>query len=265
MAFTIVALSLLLLMDISRSWTLIFVVGIPVLFGYTAYISHDSFKKESLASSIGFVFIPLGGIIAASTVAIFVFNVFVSFFASGKSFRSYYSSTALPLLLVGLLIGGSLASFALYSPSFESQLEETFIDQGADRTMDMIELTGVGMDQEEALRNATYSNVVITENYVVNEYAQRTENPDIEALRNVFDDAKKDIPEAVVNKSKESESPDRRARVEDALGTTISGKVPLVILVFSVTMLYALQPLIGLLTACSALMFKGLRSMVSES
>lgn len=265
MALTVVALSLTLLIDFSRPVTIFFIAGIPVLLGYTAYISVETFRKESLASLIGIMFVPLGGLVAATALSTLIFNVLVSFFASGESFRDYYSSTALPLLISGLLIGGSLGGMAFYSPDFATQIENEFIDRGAEHTMDMIEITGMGEDAEENLRNTTYANVVATENFVVNRYIQNAEDPNTQALENAFSDAKNEVPEIVVNQSGVADGEQQRQRIERTIEKTVSGRIHLIIFVFSVTTLYALQPVIGLLTAFSALMFRGLENLVSES
>jgi len=265
MALTVVALSLTLLIDSSRPVTIFFIGGIPVLLGYTAYISAETFRKESLASLIGIMFIPLGGLVAAMALSTLIFNVLVSFFASGESFRDYYSSTALPLLISGLLIGGSLGGMAFYSPDFATDVENRFIDRGAEHTMKMIEVTGMGADAEENLRNTTYSNVVATENFVVNRYIQNSEDPNTEALETAFDDAKTEVPDLVVNQSGVADGEQQRQRIERTIEKTVSGRIHLIVFVFSVTTLYALQPVIGLLTAFSAILFRGLENLVSES
>ena len=265
MALTVVALSLILLVNLSRPITSLFIAGIPFLLGYTAYISSEQFRRESLASLIGIMFIPLGGLVAASAVSIIIFNILVSSFASGESFRDYYSSTALPLLVSGFLIGGSLGGMAFYSPDFATQIEDEFIDQGAERTMNMIEITGIGSDAKENLRNTTYANVVATENFVVNRYIQNAEDPNAEALETAFSDAKTEIPELVVNQSGVTDGQQQKQRIESTIEKTVSGKIHLIIFVFTVTTLYAFQPVIGLLTAFSALLFRGLERMASES
>jgi len=56
-------------------------LGIPVLFGYTAFISEESFNKASLASGIVLVYAPISLFMAAMAVVIFICNNFISVFS----------------------------------------------------------------------------------------------------------------------------------------------------------------------------------------
>jgi len=265
MALTVVSLSLVLLIDFSRPSTVFFAAGIPFILGYTAFISDNRFRKESLASMIGLMFLPLGGLVAAVSVFLLVLNVLVSFFASGNTFRDYYSSTALPLLVSGLLIGVSVGGMAFYSQDFASEVEDSFVDQGAERTMNMIEITGLGSDAEKNLRDTTYSNVLVTENFVVNQYIQEAEDPETRVLQEAFSDAREEVPDTVVNQSGVADGEQQRKRIEQAIRKTVQERIPIIMFVFAVTALYALQPVIGVLTAFSSLCFRVLDNIVSES
>ncbi|EHK01281.1 hypothetical protein HRED_02615 [Candidatus Haloredivivus sp. G17] len=93
MALTVVALSLILLVNLSRPITSLFIAGIPFLLGYTAYISSEEFRRESLASLIGIMFIPLGGLVAASAASIIIFI----FWYHPSHLENHSEITTLPL------------------------------------------------------------------------------------------------------------------------------------------------------------------------
>lgn len=262
MMFTVLALSMVLLVDTSDPLSYAFLLGIPVLLGYTTYTSREGFNKASLTSSIGLIFLPLGGLTAVIALLVPSVNVAVSFFASGDTFRNFYSSTALPLLIVGLLAGAVVGGYSFYDQSFENRVQETIIEKGADQTVGMMEATGLGQNRTAQIKNATYANVILTENYVVPKYVNNSDDPDVPSLRSAFRDAREDVPNMVVE---ESDQDDVRTTVEQTLEKTISGRVPLLSFIFLVTALYALQPALGLLNAVFARIFKLVDETVSHS
>lgn len=259
LALTVIAMSLTLLIDFSRPITFLYGLGIPILFGYTAVISEKSFKKSSFGAVIGLVFIPLGVFAALASVFTLVCNVFVSLFASGGSFKDHYSATAIPLLLLGILIGGGTAVYASYDAEFEASLENRTVEIGADKTIAMIELTGMDQVEEtDAIERSANATIFSTQNYVMNDYAQRTGETDLQALESSFENARNDLPSQIAEQA-ETNPEEMRDRTEDMIGNTVSGRIPLAVFVFAVSTLYALQPLLGLLTALSAQLFVVLR------
>lgn len=263
LALTVIAMSLILLIDVSRPFTYLYALGAPLLFGYTAVISEDNFKKSSLGAGIGLVFMPIG--LFTSVIAVFVLacNILISVFASGGSFKDHYSATAIPLLLMGILIGGSVGAYAYYDAEFESELESKAVEIGAEKTIRMIEITGMGDGtDQQAVIEATNSTIFITQNYVVNDYSQKTGNSDIEALQQSFEDARQELPQQVAEQSAESRPEEIRDRTEMMIENTVSNRMPIAVFVFMVTTLYALQPVLGLLTALFATAFVALRDFL---
>jgi len=110
--------------DPSNLLTLGTLILIPMLFGYTAYISREQFKYSSFLGFISLMFVPLGPIMAAVAVTVSVGNLLVSFFAGGTNFKDYYGSTMLPLLFTGLILGGAVYGLATYQPSFGDDLRK---------------------------------------------------------------------------------------------------------------------------------------------
>lgn len=256
MALTVLALSMTLLVQTSNLSTYVFLLGISLLIGHTTFISHNSFRKASLGSFISLFFIPLGGLTAFFAVFVPGFNAAASYFASGKSFRNFYSATALPLLLTGLLIGGGVGLYSFYDSGFEASVENQVIDFGTERTVEMVDATGLGQNQSEVAKNRTLDTVEATENYVV-----PRSTGDKQELRQVFSDAKTQLPERAAERAE----PGVEQRTRQALEKTFSGRIPLIFFVLSVTLFYSLQPVAGILNAVSASVFKALNRVVSHS
>lgn len=261
LALTVIAISLFLMVEFSYPLTFIYALGIPALFGYTVITSKEGFNKASLASSIGLVFIPLGGLVAAISILIFAGNVLISFFASGNNFQNYYSSTTLPLLLIGLLMGSIVAAYAVQNPGFESSLENKTVEIGADQTARLMEITDMHQDQE-AVEEMTRSTIVSTEAYVVDSYSNDARNPDMAALQDAFDGAKEDIPAEVSSQIDDRGGPDIREEVEEMIGDLVSDRMPFIAFFFLIMLFYGLQPVVGLLTAVFASLFEGLNSRI---
>lgn len=261
LALTVVAISLFLMVEFSYPSTFIYALGIPALFGYTIITSKEDFNKASLASSIGLVFIPLGGLVAAISILIFVGNVLISFFASGNNFQNYYSSTMLPFLLIGILMGSTIAAYAIHNPGFESSLQNKTVEIGADQTVKLMEITDMNQDQE-AVKEMTRSTVVSTEAYVVDSYSNDARNPDMAALQEAFDGAKEDIPADISSQIDEQDGSDIRDEVEDTIRGLVSDRMPFIAFFFLIMLFYGLQPVLGLLTAVFASLFEGLNSRI---
>jgi len=257
LALTVLAMSLVLMVDFSKLSSFVYLLGLPFLFGYTATTSEYEFKKSSLGSVISLVFIPIGGVIAPLAVFVFACNVLVSFFASGSSFKDHYSATAIPLILIGLIVGGGLAGYASYSPDFESSLENQTIQTATDKTIEMVEIAGIDRNRtQQNVKDVSKTSITLTEARVVQEYSQNDEDADLEALRGSFGSAKQKVPETVLE---QSSGADIEESTRNMLESTLSGRISVAALVLSLTIFYGVQPVLGFLTAFSAQLFVLLR------
>lgn len=255
-AFSVIAMSMLLLVEPGNHVSYIYGLGIPVLFGYTAFISEDSFNKASLASGIVLVYAPISLFMAAMAVVIFICNNFISVFTVSDSFRAHYSSTAIPLIMTGLVIGSAVSGLAYIDPGFESDMESRIIDFGTESTLSSIEAAGLGQPgQKEEMEQLVNVTVRSTESYVLNNYSREVENPDIRVLRQSFDGANNEVLKSL-QQGEQSQEEIMRDQVSQMIESTISGRLMFIAIPFSIALLYALQPILGLLTAVSGKIFR---------
>lgn len=253
LALTVIAMSLALLVDINEFTSYVYLLGIPLLLGYTAVTSENSFKRSSFGAGISLAFIPINMFVAALAVFVFCCNVLVSFFASGSSFKDHYSATAVPLIFLGLLIGGSLGGYAFYDAEFQSNLENNTIETGTQKTVEMIEIAGIDQDSsKENVLRVSESTITLTEAQVINEYSSQNEDADEAALRDSFESAESDVPETILE---QSSAADIEQSTEDMLENTLSGRISAAVFILSVAVLYGLQPVLGFLTAVFARLF----------
>jgi len=254
---TFTAMAMLMFLNPSDISTYIYLAGIPILFGYTVVISEYGFNKASLASGIGIAFAPMSMFMSAMAIGIFSLNVLISLFASGSSFKDHYSATAVPLLALGLIVGGATAAFATVDSSFETQLEQKTIDIGVDKTVAMMEVTGMNQESNgEAIEDATKSNIQVTEAYVLDSYTENTDEPNLEALRTSFENATQEVPQQVAEQSESQNDANGVAqRTEQMIENMISDRMPLAAFLLAVAILYGLQPIVGAFTAIAASIF----------
>lgn len=257
-AFTVIAMSMLLMVTPGDHSTYIFMLGLPLLFGHTAFISKNEFNKASLASAIALFYAPISLFMAGMAAMIFLCNNFISVFTVSNSFRAHYSSTAIPLIMTGLVIGSGIAGYAYLNPGFESQVESEAVDTGTDLTMESIRASGLANQNQgnevESLINMT---VTSTKAYVVQNYAESAESPETQVLQESFDGAESEIIESLQT---QGEQPDMKNRVSTMLESLISGKIILIAIPFSIMFLYALQPILGLMTAVFGKLFRYIES-----
>ena len=247
-AFTVIAMSMLLMVEPGNYSSYIFMLGLPLLFGHTAFISESEFNKASLASAIALVYAPISLFMASMAVIVFLCNNFISVFTASDSFRAHYSSTAIPLIMTGLVIGSGIAGYAYLNPGFESDIESQAVEAGTDLTMESIEAAGLGnQDQEdEELESLINMTVASTQAYTVQNYADNAESPEVQVLQESFEGAESEI---ISSLQEEGEQPDMEGQVSQMLDNLISGKIILIAIPFSIMILYAVQPVLGLLTA----------------
>ena len=255
-AFSVIAMSMLLLVEPGNHPSYIFGLGLPVLFGYTAFISEERFNKASLASAIVLVYAPISMFMAAMAAVIFICNNFISVFTVSDSFRAHYSSTAIPLIMTGLVVGSAISGLAYIDPGVESDMESRIIDFGTESTLSSIEAAGLGQqnqqDEMEQLVNAT---VRSTESYVLNNYTQEAESPETQVLRESFNGANNQVLEGLQQGDQNREEV-MRDQVSQMIESIIGGRLMFISIPFSIALFYALQPILGLLTAVAGKLFR---------
>ena len=258
------AISAAYFIDLGKPITLGVLILIPVLFGYTAYISREKFQAASLMAFISLIFMPLNAILAAVAVTVSVGNTLVSFFAGGTRFKEYYSATMLPLLFTGLILGGSVYVMANSNPEFGNELRGGIAETVGNQTATLVEESNIAEMQQEANRQAveqvSTGTIAATQGYVLNETQNDLSPQDQRVLANAFSSAQEEIPAQMLNMSENAQENskvlDISGRVEGSIENLLSGNKILILVPIITFGMYGLQPVIGLLTAISARVFE---------
>jgi hypothetical protein len=255
LVLTIVAMTLLLLVDFENPVSLIYMMGLPVLFGYTAFISENTFNKSTLISIIGLIYIPISSFMAVMAFLVFLLNVQISVFTSENSVRAYYSSTAMPLIVTGLILGLSVMGYSMVNSEFESNLENTVVNIGGNKSMQMIESSGLTPEaQRERAKTLANQTVTATEGYVIRDYSQNAEDPEPNVLRDSFQGAREEVLASM--DSGASGEMSIESNIRSMIQSMVEGKLAILAVPLSVILFYTFQPFIGLLTAIYAVLFR---------
>lgn len=235
---------------------------IPVLFGYTAYISRESFSTSSLLGLIALMFAPLSSVLAALTVFISVGNILVSLFSGGERFGDFYSSTTLPLLLTGAAIGTGLFFMASSNPDFAEDIRNRaggFLGEGVESAAEDAELFDQQREaQKTIIRETSFATVKAAEGYILNETEGQLSYDDQQAVISAFNGAEQDVPGIIVNKAEDrmnQSSVDFSETTKNLVTSNLKGRALIVLIPVTTLLLYSLQPIVGFLTAVSAKLF----------
>lgn len=244
----------------SRPVTYLTLLLIPVLFGYTAYISRESFSTSTFLGFIALIFVPLGTKLAAVSLFIAVGNVLVSLFAGGERFRDYYSATTLPLLLTGAALGTGLFLVASSNPQVAEDIRTTAGNALGENVENAVEDAELLQRQAEAqrtiVRQTSRATIRATEAYVLNRTADDYLNQ--QPMIDAFDSAEQDIPQTLANRTGSSintSAVDISGTTSRLVSSNLRGQVLLVLIPLITLLLYSLQPVVGFLTAVSATLF----------
>lgn len=251
--------------DPSNILSAISLIILPVLFGYTAYISRDGFRYSSLLGLPALMFAFLGASSFLISILIGLGNVLVSLFANGKSFKDYYGSTSLPLLFTGLIIGLSLFGLSVSSPDAQKQIENQTAEALGSAVENSLEETEIISMQQEAnqkfLNQSSKASVEATMVYVTQDlqnssdisFSQRQKKE----LQEAFEGASSEVPEKLSKKTSEVPEPVQISeRVEDAVRNLMQPMFMVALIPIAALFFYTLQPLTGLLTAIFAKLFE---------
>ncbi|MFQ3308197.1 MAG: hypothetical protein ACI977_000425 [Candidatus Nanohaloarchaea archaeon] len=256
-ALSLLAVSAVYLIDFSRPITAFLLLTFPILYGFVASISTEGFNRASLISLLSLVLAPVDLFMAAAAVFISFTTVLISFFSSGKQFRDFYGSTALPLLLTGLIVSSGLFVAASTSQQFGNKITNTTANVVGSQTQNVIETTGiVGSQQQQQARivEATSQNsVVLTQQYVLNETREDFNRDQIRSLNQAFQGAEQEIPDRLSSEIEDRDlDVDVEGQMEDLVRDNFDQKLFIVIIPLLTLLIYSLQPAVGLLTAVVA-------------
>lgn len=245
-------------------------ITVPLLYGYTAYISRDSFQRSSLLSLLVLPFVFLGTFFAAVAVLVGVGNVLVSFFSSGESFRSFYGSVSLPLLFTGFIIAGLFFAVAVSSPGFAGEVENSTAEFVGDRTGEVIEQSGLVEMQRDAqaqmMSSVGSSTVLLTEAYVMNQTSDQLGPEDQRVLLNSFAGAREDVPEKLAERVENSTASENKgvmdvsSQSQQLVKNLFRKEFFLLAIPLIGFGIYGLHPILGLLTGIFGVFFRKIDS-----
>lgn len=254
-SISILAASSSYFLDFSNPVSLAFLSLIPASMGVTAYISRDGFNPASLSSLISLFLVGFNPLVSFVAAVVAVSNPLVSLFAGGESFKDFFNSVTLPMLLTGLIVGGGIYGAAQIDPSTQKTVEDTTVTVVAGQTEVMLDQTALisnTRDQQvNAMKNVSEASVLLTEKIVVENMSSNLTRGELKQLRSSFDYAEQTIP-ARFNSGTENSTSGKEMvsnRIESSLRNLIDGKTMVAIIPILGLAFYSLSPFVGLLAA----------------
>lgn len=257
-SIALLAISAAYFVDPGNLVTLLALLPVTVLYGYTAYISREGFNSASMLSSVTLIFIPVSTLMGFIAVFIPISNTLVSLFSSGTGFKNYSNATLMPMVFTGLILGSIAFGAAQAQPDIRQEVVENIAQVSEKQTSIIMEQTDLANVQEEAgaqiVSKTSENTILLTRSYVLNETDFSEQNN--AELDRAFTGARNEIPQNLANRTAEnSESIDMAERAGDATRNLISANLGIIILMASL-FFYAINPLISILTGISALLFQ---------
>lgn len=262
-ALSLLAISSVYMVDLSSPRSFIFLITFPLLFAYTAYISHEGFKQASLVSVFALAFLPLGGLFAPFSILVFTTNVLVSLLGGGRSGRKLYSSVPLPLLITGLVLGSVMFLSVTSSPEKFSEFRNSSAETVSEGMREVVDSTGLISStrdaQLEMVRSVSSASVVATKGIVFNETKEELERDDLQSLDQAFSSAESEVPDRIVERMNKSApaAPDPGEVAEPAIRNLLNQRTAFIIAPLIALAVYGVHPLTGLLTAIIGLLIRG--------
>ncbi|PSG99448.1 MAG: hypothetical protein BRC29_05010 [Nanohaloarchaea archaeon SW_7_43_1] len=259
-SLALLAISAAYFVDLDNLITLLALLPITVLYGYTAYISRDRFKTASMLSFVTLIFIPISALMGFIAVFIAFSNTLVSLFSKGKGFRNYSSSTFMPMIFTGLILGSIVFGAAQTQPDIKQNVVSTISEVSEKQTSIIMDQTDLADIQQEAgtqiVRKTSQNTVVLTRSYVLSE-TNFDQEKDSE-LNQAFTGAQEEIPEKLANRTAENaESINVEEKAGEATRNLIEANLGLIIVMLSLV-LYTINPLISILTGLTGFLFQKL-------
>jgi hypothetical protein len=239
--------------DSSNPVTLAGLILVPVLFGYTSYISQKGFNYASLASIPALFFVALGGFTAVIAIFASLGNLMVSAFSYGQKFKEFYSSTSLPLLAIGLLIGASIFGYGTFNPSFKEDMKDDAGNEIGKAAMEALPSSQLIENQKQKQIELVNSTSTTAVRLTAQEVMNNTE--ETEELRNAFQEAEEPV-KTQIYQSISQEKANSTERVKEATTQQVKNLNFVLVIPLLGGLFYSLQPLLGVLTAIFAKTFQ---------
>lgn len=267
-SLVLIAISAAYLFNPSNLLTAGVFIFVPILFGYTAYVSSDEFRKSSLLSVFAFSFLIIDKL-ALLAIIIGVGNPLISLLSNGNGFKDYYKSISIPMLLTGLVLGAAVFGAASQDPEIREQVQNTASDIVSSQTSEILEETQLIDKQRQAnkrmVRQTSKATIVLTQREVLNNTKDFSAQ-DRRTIIQSFEQAEKDVPQRLVgNAENRSQAINISERSSQAVSNIIN-KDNLILLVPAIAFgFYALHPILGLLTAIFGSFFSYIERKSTES
>ncbi|MFB6242158.1 MAG: hypothetical protein ABEJ36_05165 [Candidatus Nanosalina sp.] len=272
LTLSLVSMISLRFLELSDPRTFLVLLTVPLLLGFTAYISRDGFQRASFLAAATLPFATLGGVFLLFAAVLLLLNVLVSFFASGKSFRSFYGVTSLPLLGTGVVVALGFSAMFLTQPGFSAQVENTTADLVGEQAETFVERSGIiGMQREtrgKMVGSISEASVGLTQVYVLNKTRGNLTPEGQRAVMNAFSSAREEVPqrlESRANRSLGLESVDFSEKSEELVKNIFVKEMFLLFIPLIAFGIYGLQPVVGILTAVAGVFFRELDSYLPET
>lgn len=264
--FSILAVTSIYFVEPSKPSTFIYIVTVPLLFSYTAYISSQSFQRSTFVSLITVFFIPLGPIYALASVFVISCNLSVSYLSRGETFRDFYSSITLPLLLSGLILGLSVFTVLSFQPENTQKVSEEASKILSDQTDQMSQRLGINSSeaQTKLLKTVSTLTVSMTQAQVIESTSGQLSPRDLQNVSNAFNQAKEDVPSRIVERAS-SQTPETQEILSNALSNILGGSLLFIVIPLIAGLTYAFNPILGLSMGVIGVMIRRIDSYFSET
>jgi hypothetical protein len=245
--------SLSYFMSLEQPATFAVLLLVPLLFGFTAYSSRESFRRASLLASVSLIFAPLKPGMALVAAAISLGNPLVSLFAGGAEFKDFYSSVTVPMLLVAVVVaGGSFAAFQ-EKPELAEPLENRTVDIVSSQATAAVQDAGLLEQQSRTIRSvvsqSSSASVAATRRIVLNSTRDDLSRRDRRSVVDAFSRAREEVPDEVSTRAGNlTEQVNLSSRIRSSAERIVRDR-PAVLASGVGGLTYALHPLVGLLTA----------------
>lgn len=257
-SIALLAISSAYFFDPGNPVTFLSFLPISVLYGYTAYISRNGFNTASMLSSVTLIFIPVNLITGFIAVFIPLSNTLVSLFSGGTGFKNYSNATLMPMIFTGLILGSVVFGAAQTQPEIQENVVNNIAQLSEKQTRVIMDQTNLGDIQQQAGRQivagTSENTILLTRSYILNRTEfDRSTNAELDRA---FNGARNEIPEQLANRTAQnSESIDMAEKAGEVTRNLIGVNFGIVILMSSL-IFYAINPLISILTAFSAVIFE---------
>lgn len=249
LTLTILGLSASYFIDPAKPLTLLSLLVIPLLYGYTAYVSRDDFSYSSLVALSGLVFLVVGGLTSLIAVFYSIGNVLVSYFASGNRFKDFYGSTSLPMLIMGFMIGCGLFGYGSLNPSFQGELADVVGEKSGQFSGKVVSEADIIENQKQAQLDLVNSSSVLSIRLASQEVMNQTgRTPE---LRQAFIHAEDSVKQKVYSNFQqqfEEQDVDLSNRMETRITEKLNQMNFALVIPIVTGFFYSLQPLLGILT-----------------